>query len=245
MDISDMRQVFAKRYYDWRLAECGREVQEGFPMLSRIPHSYVISYLDLVETWSAEKQLSLLQGLVVRSTDEAVLGGRILSRPESELLANYDRARTCAFGRRRTEFSERQNNGEFRIDRRALREQLKVTLTSRFGASKSLGRSEFRYRTVLSGVTARLHVDTGGATRQFSYWHDLMLGDCGYVGNESERIVGGLSFLATLGLAGSTDWEYLTQDQIPNAVQLVGELCDRLLRAVPILVKGFLDVSPV
>jgi hypothetical protein len=227
------------------MAECEREVQGGFPLLSRIPHSYVISYLELVESWATEQQLSLLQSLVVRSTDEAVLAGRILSQPELNILACYDRARTYEFGPRRIDVSKRQSSNEFRIDRRALREQLKAALTLRFGPFKSLGKSEFRYRTVVSGVTVRLHLDVGGTTRQFSYWHDLMLGDCGYVGNESARIVGGLSFLATLGLAGSTDWEYLTQEEIPNAVETVSELCDRLLQAVPILLDGFLDASPV
>ena len=92
MNIDDMRHTFDERYYRWRLSECEREVREGFPLLSRVPHDFVIGFLEFTEGRTPTEQLALMQSLVIRYTHESVLGGRVLSAAEKALIERFHSA---------------------------------------------------------------------------------------------------------------------------------------------------------
>ena len=241
MQIEEARKIFADRYYCWRLSECEREVQQGFPFLSRVPHTFVIGYLEFVDNWTQSAQLDLLRALVVRYTEESTLKGRTLTEHEEQLLQAFHGACQRDLGPKLGSYSRRSYAGEFKIDRSLLRRQLKSILTEPLGPSRVFEANEYRFRTLLNGVTIRTHLDTGGATRQFSYSHTLLMGQQEYWGDQAATIREAVSMVAVLGVFPTTEWQFMTQDEIPLAAESMKMFCEHFLKAVPSLTEGFSD----
>ena len=140
-------------------------------------------------------------------------------------------------------YLSRYQNGEFKIDRRELRLKLKAELKAQLGPSRASGTSEYRFRTWMNGVTVRTHLDTGGSTRQFSCSHAISSGQQEYWGNDQTTIHDGMSMVEALGVFPSTEWRYISQEEVPIAVESAKMLCAHFLKAVPMLVEGLSDES--
>ena len=63
MAYTSAKQQFINRYYSWALREMDRELQGGFPWLSRIRSEHTLRLMDVLRAWEPEQIKSLLAAL--------------------------------------------------------------------------------------------------------------------------------------------------------------------------------------
>ncbi len=110
------------------------------------------------------------------------------------------------------------------VSKRAVAKEARAKLAF-LGHVEPMGsRLTWRYRTPHGPFSILTYVDVGGRMWDLSYQQDIVLGDM-----RIERFV---SFLAWLGV-GASKWVLYTQDDVTQAVDLLGELASHFLESLP------------
>ena len=232
------QKEFAVNFYRWALKDAEREFAGGFPFLRRIKYTAVADYLEFVKKLSGSDKRPFRVGMVKRCHSQGVfLAGDSPTAAEETLTEQYlnrnkvkdpllgsvlvlshaeeKRAREAAAGTKR-----------YRIDRQKLRAALKEKLAPILGDSTEHfgGTILWKYSTVVGQWTVETWIDTGTRLTQFSYSHTVSL-------RPQVRLIEGTSILAWLGIH-PTNWDLLTNKDIPSAAELVADLSAHFIGAV-------------
>ncbi len=217
-----------------------KDSSQGFPLLGRIKSAAVIDYLQFLPSLSRIESETLQRALVKRSHQEGmILAGEQLAEGEQEVIQSYLRRHiehipSLGFsfldvgGLDQKRIRGLASEGtKYLVDRRELRAVLQKVLVAQLGGPPEFlgSRTWWRYSVHVGSWTVYTSVDTGGRVFQLSY-HQAV---------SAERHVDlteHMSILRWLGIRGQTDWNLLTNADIPEAVELLAELCSHFIAAV-------------
>jgi hypothetical protein len=115
------------------------------------------------------------------------------------------------------------------IDKKVLRNELKKRLRPLLGEPETFGKGEWRYSRTEGRFRIETLVDTGGRL-PLSYRHTVRTAS-------GDMVHHWISLLQWHGIASQTDWDMMSGEDVVSSAELVAELCDRFMTAVPKLVR--------
>ena len=230
MDISDLRDQFGLRYYEWALGDSAREVAEGFPLLRLVEDNQAARILEVLESLPGDELGMLSRALVKRfhARRLASLGLGISARGRAVLESSYAIRRTDE-ARRNTP----PGNVSLKIDRARLRTLIRQSMHPLFG--KPAGRvsaSVWWYSVQVNGWQLKTWIDTGSQYFQLSYSHTIDGFDA------KHELLGHASILSWLGISGQTNWQFINDETAPIAADSLVKLCSHFASAAPGLLAG-------
>ncbi len=244
--MTGREKKFKLKFYHWALADARREYSGGFPFLSRLKSTMVFDFLEFVDRLSTSERRALQVCMVKRFHEEgAFLAGDELNGEEGELIERFLK-RNMKFDKLLgsvsvLSHSEAKQSKElasgskkYQIERNKLRAALKREVASVLVVPAQISlktNTEWRYATPVGKWTVDTAVDTGGRLFQLSY--SQMVNQRPHV-----RLVEHVSILNWLGIAGQTNWDLLTDRDIPDAANLLLELSSHFIKAMYKLEKA-------
>jgi hypothetical protein len=245
-NLTTQEKEFALEFYRWSLKDAEREFSGGFPFLGRIKSTMVVNFLEFVERLSTSESRALQVCMVKRFHEEgAFLAGDELSREEGELIERFLKRNiksdkllgpvsvlSHSEAKRAKELAS--GSKKYQIERNKLRAALKRELVSVLVGPAEISlktNTEWRYSTPVGKWTVHTAVDTGGRLFQLSYSQMVSL-------RPHVRLAEHVSILNWLGIAGQTNWDLLTDRDIPDAANLVLELSSHFIKAMSKLEKA-------
>jgi hypothetical protein len=240
------KKEFMVKFYRWALKDAQRECSGGFPFLSRLKSTMVVDFLEFVERLTTIERRALQVCMVKRFHEEgAFLAGDRLSSEEGALIERFlKRNIKCdkllgpisvlshSEAKRAKELAS--GSKKYQIQRSKLRSALREKLVPAVvGPAETLHRTntESRYCTTVGKWTVHTAVHTGGRLFQLSYSQLVSL-------RPDICLVEHASIMNWLGIAGQTNWDLLTNRDIPDAANLVLELTSHFLTAMSKLEKA-------
>jgi hypothetical protein len=228
--LEPQRPEFALRYYRWALQDARRELAQNFATIRAIPNLKTRWFLQFAQNLSAADVATFCEALVRRAHAKAAqFLGEPPSGRESALLDRF-------LHQPRDSHPRQLAPAAGAISKAQLRKLLRAALAPHLGAADNARAAEWSYAFPCGSWTIRTNLDTGGS-RQFGYWHTIEA-------HEQVLLADQISFLGWLGLS-STDWRYLTEPEVPPAVDALVALCRRFLGAAPELLAGLTHDLPV
>jgi hypothetical protein len=225
---------FLVNFYEWCLAETEREVRGDLPCLLRLKNSNAAKYIRFLSSVDPASRLSRATALVKRFSLPALkLKNEVILPEEQYGINGY-----LHFGEVPMPFGVPINAASDRsaavlaratIDRKALRNELKKRLGPLLGEAESFGKGEWRYSRTESRLRIVTCIDTGGRL-PLGYSHRVLTSSGGMVHHW-------ISLLQWHGIASGTDWDLMSGEDVVSSADLVAELCDRFLAAIPKLVS--------
>jgi hypothetical protein len=230
MNYQKAREEFAVRYYHWALEDAQREVREGFPFLKAIKDETSFRFLEIMETFQPKDQVLFALVLVKRAHPTAIeILGEYQTTEEKALINSYlNLMRVPAHAVLEIQQQIQLGNAQW-ANTRTLTANLKKELSNVFDTSpeKFPGQSWW-YKTPIGGWRVRTMVGIGKFGHNILHYHHRL-----DVVNEMEW-GGWISLLSWLGI-GLTQWDLLTEPDIPTAAQTLAKLCKHFLQAMPSL----------
>jgi hypothetical protein len=219
-----------RAYLEWLLAEAEREVASGCARIRLAANSWSVFFLERTKNWPPEQQLAALRGQIKWRGQPGL--------PPVELTAEERSAHARLNWRFHSqdpavlEMNGRAIlKGEFKIDRRALRravlDRLMPLVPIRDGGDlKCINHADAF--TVFSDITLT------GRLYQMIYDQRIVRGVVTHeVGLVSDLNVLRSHSLMSLFGDGATCWQFLTNDMVPAAAEVVVQLCKDFIEAVP------------
>jgi hypothetical protein len=244
-------------YREWLLELAKAEAEAGCPRLFAMKSDNAMYFADLTKDWSGPQRRDLLCARVKwlfnknygyaqseltdaeRTTDShwdypffgRNLGlGAFRSPGKAAVEIARPSGRQTVVDADKVEAVRRLDRlelGEFKIDRKRLRQAIKDAMRPAFGVPEAVG-AGWRYRAVVAGLEVATNLDfRGRAPSQFRYSQWIHLQN----GQKREWLLdhGGISTL--LGWP-QTEWRYLTDADIPSAAELLVRLCTEFVEGV-------------
>jgi hypothetical protein len=218
------------------MRQAEREIEQGFARLRAVPDDLPISLLDLIEKWPAEDQLTMLRARIKKTLNPG-------TQRRTPQLFDYTDRETWALEQFPyplttspvlREIAARQRQGEFSLPKGVLKRTMKSKMKSLFGKPVYDSGGEVTYLTHIGGATVYTELDFGTRRCQVRYTHRLLPRVCD---TTISLVTGEFALfcvsLMTLAGAGETHWSYLTPEDIPAAVELLGQLCVDFVESVP------------
>jgi hypothetical protein len=224
-------------FVHWAIRQAEQEVDQNFARLRAVPHDLPISLLELIEGWSKADQLTMLQAQIKKCQNP----GR--QREEQRLFDYTDREAWAL-----EQFSYplnvspaaremRGRAGASSLPKGLLKRAMTSRMRSLFGRPVDDRGGEVTYLTHVGGATIYTDLDFGSRLCQVRYTQRLLPRVCD---SAISLVTGDLALfsvsLMTLAGSGDTKWSYLTQDDIPDAAELLGHVCMQFVDAVPAIV---------
>jgi hypothetical protein len=236
MDFQQAKDEFAVRYYRWALEDSQREVKEGFPFLHRIKGTASLRLLAAMESLQQEEQTHFSVALVKRFHLRALkLLNEHLTAEENELCRDYVSSILIPIPEEQ-EIERRIKAGTFhlRVNRKNLATLIKKELEPVLGnPSEIWGPREWWYMTSFGSWNVRTNVHMSeGHFYQLNYHHSIHPVDSMY------ELENWMSVLSWLGITSMTNWDLLTDADIPEAAETLAQLCSHFIQAVPSLLEG-------
>jgi hypothetical protein len=216
------------RRYRWALADAKREVAEDFRLLRLEKSALSLAFVQFAETLSSEDRLALLTACVKRGYSRAVeLTGDVMTSLE-ESLYNQEAAHVqIGIANGLWPFGTQERA---KIDKKKFRKFLRSNLVDR-----GLGQfdawqlpAEWRYRLKVGNWTVETYFDTGGSFRQVGFSHAIRGPDDVPL---LQHLVGGLC-------AGSSEWDMLTDKDLPRVADDIVVLARHFIDSMPELLAG-------
>ncbi len=218
----------ARAYQRWLLNDAHKEASTDCRRLRGILDAGPMFFVDLTKDWSNEERLTLMRACIKRRGTFRV-APEPLTSDESQKLQKFD---SPGLWSRWGEMRTRLVNGEFKVDKRTLRDAVRARLRPLLGRDYAKGC--LRYVTHVRDVTVYTDVTVGGrGTTQLQYEQMIVAGRVDeHVGIASDdMVVRGVSFAAII--SRPTQWTYMTDLDVPQAVELLARLCMEFIDGVP------------
>ncbi len=119
----------------------------------------------------------------------------------------------------------------FSIRRRRLAERIDRLLQPRLGDRVALSKDVWYYHQFIEGWPVATLIDFGGRSRQLGYEHSIGDRDCAHY-------LGSITLFSWLGIGGQLDWEYLTKEDVGQAVLDFEAICMHFINALPQILSG-------
>ena len=238
MTFQEAQEEFAVRYYLWAGEETRKEVEQGFPLLSRMDTGMCRRYLRRMAQLSTEAQHAFAALLVKRSHPLAMkLLDDPLSSEEIAEITEYADATALERDALEEAFFQRQVEGDpsTKLNRRRFKKIVKECLAPVLGREDRWGGGgTWRYKTPIENLRVETYLDTGGTYDQLCYSHTIIFS--GY-----QTLIEHTSALDWLGLSSQTSWRQLDDSKAEATARLLAELCVHFFKAIPNVLKG---ISP-
>ncbi len=245
-------------YRDWLLEMAMKEAEEGCPRVFRMKSNNAMYFIDLTRDWSMPQRRELLCARVKwlfnknygyaqsalteteRTADnywdypfygrDLGLGpyrspgkaGVEIDRPSGKrIIVDADKVEAV----RRL---DRMDLGEFKIDKKQLKSAVKDAMLPVLGTPQIMG-PLWQYTTTVNGLIVSTRLDFGGRQPSQLRYHQWI-----HCISDGKRVW--LLDHAGIGaLLGSpdTEWRYLTDADIPEAANLLIQVCREFIEAVP------------
>ena len=227
--LAPVRDEFELRHYRWALADAKREVAEDFRLIRLDKSALSFWFVQFAEKLNNADRLSLLAACVKRVHPRAMelTGDRMMSI-EQDL---YNKQTTYLQTSNRAGLWPIAPDARAKINKKEFRKFLRANLKDRgLGDFDPWGLpAEWRYRLKIGDWTVETYIDTGGSFRQVGYVHSIK-------GPEDVSL---FPHYLSSGLgAGSSEWDMLTDKDLPHAADDIVALARHFVDAMPELLAG-------
>jgi hypothetical protein len=222
---ADYRE-FAARYYRWALEQWRLEIDGGFPLLRTLRDSACTEVLEIMKTMSRDERLEMALILSKRQHLRGVEAlGETFSVEEQRLWEHWRHQRT-EIRRNSTEAAALSELRKKRIApfRAAIR-QVVVPLLGK--EVENCHGALYQYEVPIGRFTVATRIDFTGRWNDFYYDHLIRRTE------DSFHFPRSVSVEQWFGIVGSTQWEGLSDEDIPGAVDTLALVCRRFLEAAP------------
>jgi hypothetical protein len=243
---------------DWLLELARKDAEEGCPRVSRLKSDNAMYFMDLTKDWSVQQRGDLLCARVrwlfnknyghsqselteaeraAESHWDYPFFGRNLGtgpyrspgKPGVEIARPSGRRTVVDADKAESVHRlDRMELGEFKIDKKRLKGAVKTAMLPAFGTPKVAG-PLWQYITNVDGLTVSTRLDFGGRQPSQLRYHQWI-----HSIKDGKRVWlldhGGIGSL--LG-SPRTEWRYLTDADIPEAANLLVQVCKEFVEAVP------------
>jgi hypothetical protein len=231
-------------YREWLLAQAVREAHSGCARLKRVLDELPAYFSEQTAGWCAKDVEPLMRARIKGMQWGPPLRPLVLTPEEQKLSATIEWPVLSPDMVSRTkvlwELRRRYMQGDFRLDRKDLRRQVKTRLDRLLGKPRLIGGGFYRYLTASGDVLVYSDIDfpTKG-TGQLRY------GQCVVAQTDEDRVVGYAddemlltgSLFNLLGFP-LTQWSCLTPADVPTAVDTLADLCIGFIEEVPKIVQA-------
>jgi hypothetical protein len=226
-------------YGDWLLDEAAREAESGCARMRRVRDRFTAYFLEQTEGWPAGEVATLLRARIKVNRKAS------LTQDEKRLAAaiEWPVVSPDAMGRTKVVWQLNRGiaTGEFKIDRNALRREVRAHLDGRFGKPVQPS-GTVRYLTAVGDVLVCTDVDYPTKLGQLRYWQsvfpkaDTQRGvSAGYF---DSKLLLHTSFYHVAGLHMDTTWSCLTNEEIPAAAETLADLCSGFIEELPKIIDA-------
>ncbi len=214
-------------YRRWLVTQAREEASSNCPRMRGVLDDRPMFFLELTDNWPNERRFALMRACI-KHRERIHLSREALTSEEAALFERFSQPTWSRWA----EMSTRVANGEFQLDRKALRSAVRTRLGSLLGRDYAKGC--LRFVSHLRDVTVYTDVTIGGrGLAQLGYEQMVVAGRVDeHVGLVAESmILRSASFMEILG--SITQWKYLTNEDVPRAVDLLANLCAEFIDAIP------------
>ena len=259
MTLEEAREEFAVRYYRWALQEAQSEVEDEFPLLSKMGSHEAGRFLSLMYTMSKEDRFSLAAALVRQAhlPKRMQVADAQMTSEDNRLVEKWRRAILVSTPKEQSIFQQKKSGEWIQVKRKRLASLIERELRPTLGEPEATpwprSSEGWSYLSGVHGWKIRTNLDLGGKFHQLSYEHRIhgpRLAEP--VRNKSHWISQRsyaqmilepgcydypISIFAWLGI-GQTDWADISDDDAPVVAASVARLCQHFMTAAQILLDG-------
>lgn len=236
--MTELEKQFAVNYYRWARRESQREVEDDFPLLSRLRCSFSLRVCEFMLALPDDRRRMFALARVKHSNPEAAeLCGEPITGAERELLQSY-------YGRSVTEYpivgtvrSVGPSKREQEISEAIKRKELRVQHSNKVFRASVLA----RVKEVLGGAPEIDQFETIKHVAQADDWE--ITTSIALKGKFPMRYTQYLaskrglsqetSFHRWMGIMGDTFWDLITTDVTGEAIEQLVSLCARFISEGP------------
>lgn len=230
--MSSKRQAtvdrFLVQYYRWALDETRKELLADLPRVRRVKGGLAQKYVRFIGSLKPNAVFPAATALVRRYHKRAleVMGEKLNEEDQGwiDVFLKFEGIFTPTWN---PAIVDQEWNALVdslkgpRLDKRRLARELRSRLKPIFESDgEAFGPQVRRYTTNHSSLVLQTYIDWGGRL-PLRYDHSVIT----WRGNVMHRIIQSASLLAWLGVCGTTSWDFLTNEEIIPAAELVAELC--------------------
>ena len=233
MDIQNLRDIFAVRFYQWAKQDALREINDGFPFLKTIKGSIPMRHLEIMEALHPDKCLRFAIARVKLSHPKAVeITGEFQTPEEKDLIQEY-----CNLARQSSQFENeiwRQRyfgSGPIKkVNKKKFAVLLENELARTFeNSTLQQGANIIAIETQVGNWTVSTRVRSGQPPGYLQHIRAI----------EPVYLVEAVSMLSWMGICSQTDWNLLlTDEDAAQATKSITSICLHFTQAVPGLLDG-------
>lgn len=226
-------------FYHWIQKDVERELRSNLHFLRQIKGDLAITachYLDSLKPREREESLKALSKKMLISNGEVI--GEKPTESDKEKWQRFREATSISpvnIGRIEQLYKESLVTKKD-FDFRQLRGEVKAVCEPFLGKAVSSRGKVFHYETHIKNFVISTEFDLGGWSR-FRYLHSVSYQDP--VSGKGSHVIM-TDFLRWLGM-GQTSWEFINNEDIPDAANVVGELCNSFMMGIRQIIDSSVD----
>lgn len=228
-------------FYQWVQKDIEREVASDLRLLRQIRGNLAITsccYLDTLEPDEVLGNLRSLSNKFLKG-ENGVLLGKFPSDIDTNRWNKFREA-VLVHPLNHEELEGFYKGELFQkirgLDKKLLRRKVKEACSPYLGKLVRNSSSVLYYETCIQDFMVFTEIDFGGWT-QLRYSHSVQYDDGS---SQMRQRVIMTDFLRWLGL-GETAWEFMTDEDIPTAANVLGELCSNFMEGIEQIISNAVD----
>ena len=240
--MTELEKDFAVNYYQWAKHEYQREIEEGFPLLSRLRCTFSLRTYEFMVALPEDQQHVFALARTKHSNPEAAeLCGERITAAEQELLASYRQRSAIEYPVvgviRYGGPCKSERDIIEAIDRKELSAQhsnkvFRAAVLAR--VTEALGRVEIDQFETIKHVAGG---DDWRITTSISLKGKFPLRYTQYLTGRRNLSLE-TSFLRWMGIMGDTYWDLITTDVTEEAIGQLVSLCKKFISEGPLLLPN-------
>jgi hypothetical protein len=230
-ELSDsfQRKFFKQRYY-WSLNDSIREVNESFPLVSRINNHWAIDALSSMNNLSKTEKNQAAIALVKYAHWSCLDSNNLLTNNETNILLNSKREGINPLNNVSSLIC---NVRELTITKSCLKNLIKKKLKPVVGSVFQSDKNAWKHEIKINSWKVVTYIELDGC--QLSYWHNICDAETGIFTAGTAHILGWLGI-------GESYWNIFTDMDALEAVDSLFAVCEHFIQALP-MILGRLDAS--
>ncbi|MEM9121109.1 MAG: hypothetical protein AAGD09_24985 [Cyanobacteria bacterium P01_F01_bin.56] len=228
-------------FYQWVQKDIEREVDSDLYLLRQIKGNPAITSCCYLDTFGSDMVLDNLKSFSNRflQNENAAAVGKLPSEIDRRRWKELEEA--VFVHPINIEYIESFYKGELfqkirGLDKKLLRRQVKEACSPYLGKLVRNSSSVLYYETYIQNFRVFTEIDLGGWT-QLRYLHSVQYDDG--TSDVRQRVIM-TDFLRWLGL-GETAWGFMTDEDIPTAANVLGELCSNFMKGMEQIISDAVD----